>query len=170
MGIDDVRAGRALYHDLTCASLARAGLDVPEFAPAEAGQIAARQAAAFDLTVFEHFVTDFYGHAGDMAACVAAVETLDAFLGGVVAGVGARAGAGDTDDASSGVTVLLTSDHGNIEDNRTAMHTDNPVPVLAFGPRSGPFAGVREITDIAPAVAAAIGVPFFAPPGATGGG
>ena len=33
-----------------------------------------------------------------------------------------------------GWLLALTSDHGNIEDARTRLHTTNPVPVIVLGP------------------------------------
>lgn len=147
--IDDVRAGRALYHDITCFTLRAAGEDVAPLEPAAAGGRAARLAAAGGLTVFEYFLTDMVGHSGDMGGAVEVIETLDAFLGGALEAA-----------APAAVTVLLTSDHGNIEDTRTLGHTANPVPVLAVGPGADRFAGVRDITGVAPAAAELVGVPF----------
>ena len=50
-------------------------------------------------------------------------------------------------------TVLLTSDHGNVEDLSTRNHTLNAVPTLAWGRARG-HAGrrVRTLADIAPAI------------------
>ena len=59
--------------------------------------------------------------------------------------------------AGEGVTVLVTSDHGNIEDSTTRLHTLNPVPLLAVGPAARRFRGVRDITGVTPAILAALG-------------
>jgi bisphosphoglycerate-independent phosphoglycerate mutase (AlkP superfamily) len=64
------------------------------------------------------------------------------------------------DDLLSGVlaardpatTVLVVSDHGNLEDGRTPAHTTNPVPALAIGPGRRAFQEVRVLMDVAPAV------------------
>ena len=48
-------------------------------------------------------------------------------------------------------TVVVTSDHGNIEDLSTRSHTLNPIATLAFGPgRHYVASRVRCLTDIAP--------------------
>jgi bisphosphoglycerate-independent phosphoglycerate mutase (AlkP superfamily) len=50
-------------------------------------------------------------------------------------------------------TVLLTSDHGNVEDLSTRNHTLNPVPTLAWGPaRERVARRVRTLADITPAI------------------
>jgi bisphosphoglycerate-independent phosphoglycerate mutase (AlkP superfamily) len=51
---------------------------------------------------------------------------------------------------------LITSDHGNIEDDRTTGHTTNPVPTLAIGPGREAFRSVTAITDVAHSVLAVV--------------
>ena len=48
------------------------------------------------------------------------------------------------------LTVLLTSDHGNLEDATSTSHTANPVPLLAVGPESAAFAGLDRLDQVAP--------------------
>ena len=60
------------------------------------------------------------------------LETYDVFLGGVLAG---------TDLEKQ--TILIISDHGNIEDLSVRTHTYNPVPFMAIG------SGHRNYTDSA---------------------
>jgi phosphopentomutase len=54
-------------------------------------------------------------------------------------------------------TILITSDHGNIEDDTTQSHTRNPVPLLVIGPDAPRFAAVTRIDEVAPAILAALG-------------
>src|SRR4051812_13010617 len=61
-----------------------AGDLLPDIAPAEAGRRLARIAARADVTLFAHYDTDYAGHRGAMSGAVAALERVDAFLGGVV--------------------------------------------------------------------------------------
>jgi phosphopentomutase len=51
-------------------------------------------------------------------------------------------------------TVVLCSDHGNLEDNRSKAHTTNPVPLLVVGPavRDSSWNSVRAITDVPEAI------------------
>jgi hypothetical protein len=140
--LDDVAAGRALHHEFTNESLIAFGCDVPRLTPEEAGLRLARLAAAHDFTAFEYFLTDAAGHARDGAAVRRHVARLDAFLDAVLDA---------TDLATS--TVVLTSDHGNVEDLTTGSHTTNPVAMMAWGHGSDAVAaGVRSLVDVAPAV------------------
>ncbi|NJM98905.1 MAG: hypothetical protein HC800_18680 [Phormidesmis sp. RL_2_1] len=48
------------------------------------------------------------------------------------------------------VTLLVTSDHGNVEDLSTKRHTLNRVPLLAIGPHAAEFASVKDLSGITP--------------------
>ena len=53
----------------------------------------------------------------------------------------------------SETTVVLTSDHGNVEDLSIRNHTRNPVPTLAWGARRREVqARVRTLANITPAI------------------
>ncbi len=120
--------------------------DLPEPTPAEAGRNLAAIAARHDLTLFAHYTTDLAGHRGGLAAGVAAIERVDAFLGGVVEALPPDA------------LLVMASDHGNLEDTR-AQHTRNPALGLVAGPGHDVFAErLRSITDIAPALLERLGV------------
>jgi 2,3-bisphosphoglycerate-independent phosphoglycerate mutase len=139
-GLDDLRAGRAVYQDLTNARLREGGVAVPLITPEEAGRRLAVLSAGYGFTLFEFFQTDLAGH-GRVPDRLGVVERLDRFLG-------AALGAADLRDT----LVLLTSDHGNLEDTRTDAHTLNPVPAVLVGAeRDRVAAGLRALTDVAPA-------------------
>ena len=54
---------------------------------------------------------------------------------------------------AAGITVLMTSDHGNIEEMNERGHTRNPVPFIAYGPREEDFrAHVKSLVDVTPAI------------------
>ncbi len=53
--------------------------------------------------------------------------------------------------------VVVSSDHGNLEDTRGG-HTTHPVPVLALGAGRHAFAAARSITDVAPLMLAALSI------------
>jgi phosphopentomutase len=46
-------------------------------------------------------------------------------------------------------TLLLTSDHGNVESIAAPTHTRNPVPLLVVGPAAPVFEGIGSIMDLA---------------------
>lgn len=98
--------------------------DLPRPTPAEAGRTLARIAAPGGLTMYAHYATDTAGHTSDVAAGVAALERVDAFLGGLLEALPAAH------------RVLIVSDHGNIEDARSG-HTRNPALGLVVGAEGG---------------------------------
>jgi len=142
--LEDLRAGQAVFHDLTNRRLRQWGYDLPEITPGEAGRRLAAIAAANDLTFFEFFLTDLAAHGRIPLSADEAVAMVDDLITGIL----------ERRDAA--LTLLITSDHGNIEDDRTRLHTTNPVPVLVIGPARSAFSAVRAITDVAPAVTAAV--------------
>jgi bisphosphoglycerate-independent phosphoglycerate mutase (AlkP superfamily) len=93
----------------------------------------------YDFTVFEYFQTDTVGHSRDMDAAVKIYETLDRFLEGILLEL-------DVEKDS----VIVVSDHGNIEDISIGTHTVNPVPTILLGKSAVKHASiVGSITDIA---------------------
>jgi len=141
--LDDLISGRAVFHDLTNGRLRQWGHDLPEVTPRESGRQLAKIGAVEDLTFFEFFLTDLAAHGRIPLTPDAVVAMVDELLGGIL-------------ERSDGLTVLVTSDHGNLEDDRTTAHTTNPVPTLAIGPGREAFRSVRAITDLAAAVLAVV--------------
>lgn len=137
--LDDLLEGRAVFHDLTNRRLRQWGHDLPEVTPRESGRRLAAITAEADLTFFEFFLTDLAAHGRLPLTADDVVGMIDELLAGVL-------------DRADDLTLLVTSDHGNLEDDRTTGHTTNPVPTLAIGPAREAFRSVRAITDIAAAV------------------
>lgn len=140
--LDDLRAGAAVFHDLTNQRPRAWGHDVPVVTPVQSGRHLARIAAGHALTVFEFFLTDLAAHRRVPLDAVEVVEMLDALLGGALEET-------DLDDS----LVVMASDHGNLEDRRQSGHTRNPVPALLVGAgRETVGARLHAITDITPAL------------------
>jgi hypothetical protein len=134
----DLARGEALTADLSGARARAHGAAAPHRTPEDAAAVLLAIGAGHDLTLFEFFETDEAGHAQDMDAALAALDRLDRFLRAVVAGLPA------------GASLVVASDHGNIEDLSTRNHTLAPVPVLGFGPAAARLDAVRDLTGIAP--------------------
>lgn len=147
----DLYAGRALAADFTGEGW-RDRLHLPEtplLTPDEAGRRMAELASQTDFAFFEYWLSDYAGHHQDMAAALGLLDTLDAVLGGLLAA---------WDDATG--LILVTSDHGNMEDLSVRGHTLNPVPALVIGApelRRRFIAGLNDLTDVAPAIERLIG-------------
>jgi 2,3-bisphosphoglycerate-independent phosphoglycerate mutase len=137
--LQDLVEGRAVLWDITHeVATGHLGFDLPLVAPEEAGARLARLAAHYDLVLYESFLTDLAGHGRVDPAWV--LVRLDAFLGGIL------------DARSPDTTLVVCSDHGNLEDAGTKIHTTNPVPLLAVGPAAWRFRHATAITDVAPAI------------------
>lgn len=147
--LDDVAAGRSIYQDFTNAELIARGFTVPPLDAAAAGRVLARAAlAGGGFTLYEYFLSDKAGHTGDAAAIAAELVKLDGFVGAALAGLRPELDGGQA-------LVLLTSDHGNLEDATTRRHTTNPVPLLAWGARARDLAaGVTRLDQVTPAIVA----------------
>ena len=141
--LSDYRAGNAVSVDLTGEYLQRLEPALPLLTPFESGQRLANLATQAAFTFFDFWPTDATGHRGSFDEAVALVEKLDAFLNGVVTGLG-------------GVTLLVTSDHGNLEDKTTRSHTVAPVPLLVVGPGAERFGGADSLLHVAPLICKAL--------------
>jgi len=140
-------------------------IEAPLVTPAQAGNNLARLAHDHDLVFYESFLPDLAGHGrltndqrpttndqssetNVLSSFVIrpwSVETqihhamalLDGLLGGALAALRPQD------------TLLLTSDHGNVESMAAPTHTRNPVPLLLVGPAARAFGAVQSIMELA---------------------
>ncbi|MGI6319131.1 MAG: metalloenzyme [Dethiobacteria bacterium] len=119
---DDLNNGDAVNMDITNHFLRERGYDVPLVSPQEAGKRLVKISRGYDLTLYEYFASDIAGHTADFAKAAEVVNKLDTFLGSVAESI----------DPEKEL-VLVTSDHGNLENMNVKIHTNNPVPALAVG-------------------------------------
>ena len=146
-GLPELARGEAVASSITNERWReRLGEELAEVDAAEAGRRLARIAAGAGVTLFAHYDTDYAGHRGGMDGAVAALERVDAFLGGLVEALPADA------------LLVVGSDHGNVEEVGGG-HTLNPVPVLLVGAgREEVAAEVRDIAGVVPAIARTLGL------------
>ncbi len=139
----ELRRGDALSPDFIRARWPELGH--PEIDPVtalEAGKHLARISSQFDFTLFEYWLTDHAGHSQKMAFAVEVLERFDEFLSGLLQSINL--------DASS---VMIVSDHGNIEDLSTKSHTRNRVLCIIAGKRRRWLARrLRNLTDVTPSI------------------
>jgi len=140
--VADNKAGRAVFHDFTNRTLIERGEDVTPRTPDEAASVLARIAGENRFTLYEYFITDKVGHAQDMEAAKVVLKGL----AGVIRGVLGRVDLNRT-------SVILTSDHGNIEDLSSRNHTLNQVPTIVWGANKERIADrINTLADITPAI------------------
>lgn len=145
--LDALRAHRAVAADLTAGTWREAlHLDVPPRSPTDAAEHLFATHRNHVLTLFEYFQTDKVGHGrGDLTPDVL-MDRLNQFLGRLL----------DLLDPTQD-TLLVTSDHGNVEDTSHTQHTRNPVPLLVHGWAAPYFADAQDLTDVTPGIVAALG-------------
>jgi hypothetical protein len=137
--MDDLRAGRAVSHDLTNEFLRSMGLEVPIRTPLESAKILADICQRNDFVLFEFILTDMIGHSQEMLQAEEIIRRLDTLLSTVLSQI----------DLTE-TTVVLTSDHGNFEDLSVKTHTKNLVPTCVWGAGQKVFVErVKRIEDIA---------------------
>jgi hypothetical protein len=143
---DDYYAGRALSADFTGKGWREFMKldDSPLFESEEAGNKLAELASQYDFSFFEYWASDYAGHKQDMDWAIRQLESFDDVLKGLL----------NTWNNDDGL-ILLTSDHGNMEDLSTRKHTAANVPLLLFGDlnkRREFQKDIRDLTGIAPAI------------------
>jgi hypothetical protein len=142
---EDLFARRALSADFSGAGwVSTLGFpDAPVLSPAQAGRLLSQLAGTYDFSLFEYWSTDYAGHKQDMRWAVEQLKAFDTVLRGLLLA------------AAEDLLILITSDHGNMEDLATRRHTSAPVPALIVGPpnaRSAFAHGLADLTGIAPAI------------------
>jgi hypothetical protein len=146
---DDLFAGRALSADFTGEGW-RTMLgykDAPVMDPYQAGQKLGALAKEYDFALFEYWASDYAGHKQQMDEAIRLMESFDGVLGGLVE---------SWDDDG---LILVTSDHGNMEDMSTRRHTDADVPALVIGDQAARdefTRNMKDLTHIAPAIRKAV--------------
>jgi 2,3-bisphosphoglycerate-independent phosphoglycerate mutase len=140
-GREELLQGKAAMHDITRWTMHTRGYDGPLIEPEEAAEHLLNVANENDFTLFEYFMTDRAGHSGDPEQIFQCLETLERFLP-LAAEFGTK----------ENQLFLLCSDHGNIEDRTTKMHTKNPVPLIAIGTGASTFHTLKNLTGVTPAI------------------
>jgi hypothetical protein len=118
--------------------------DSPVYSPYAAGVKMVELSRRYDFAFFSHWMTDVLGHRGTVEDGVRVLELFD----------GVMAGALDTWNDDEGL-IVITSDHGNLEDVSHTKHTENDVPTVIIGYGKETFAqGLSTLADIVPRMGA----------------
>ena len=138
--LEDLAEGNALAADITGARLSLAGFPVEPVTEETAARALASLAAGYRFTLFEYFLTDKAGHSRSFEKAEEVLRSLDRFLEALL------------QREPTHTTIVVTSDHGNLEDLSTRSHTRNPVPLIAVGHGAAAFQATESLTDVTPAI------------------
>ena len=140
--LPDLVGRQAVFHDFSNQRLIEQNFDLPVFSPVEAGEILANLTAKNRFTLYEYFITDKIGHAQNFDQAKIYLPPLAEFLRETLRRVDLEK-----------TTVILTSDHGNIEDLSVRTHTLNDVPTVIWGRRGKKVAAkIVDLSDITPTI------------------
>lgn len=137
----DLAVGNALAADITGAGWRRFDPDVAVISEADAARRLAALARRHRFTLFEYYLTDKAGHRQSAEFALQVLHALDRFFSALL-----------EDFDSQEALLLITSDHGNLEDLSTKTHTYHPVPLVAYGRGAHHFAHARSLLDVVPAM------------------
>ncbi len=144
--LDALRANRAVAADLTAEAWRDTlHLDVSPRTVTDAAEHLFATHRDHAITLFEYFQTDKVGHGRSDLPPPLLLDRLNSFLGRLL----------DLLDPTQD-TLLVTSDHGNVEDTSHTQHTRNPVPLFVYGWAAPYFAEARDLTDVTPGIVAAL--------------
>ncbi|MEZ4667483.1 MAG: hypothetical protein R3E39_06135 [Anaerolineae bacterium] len=149
-GMDELINKKALTPEWTGESWRRyLKLDTtPVYTPQEAGKLMVEISRNYDFAFHSHWMTDMVGHRGPLERGVELLELFDGVMAGVL----------NTWDDDEGL-VIITSDHGNMEDIGSRNHTENDIPTVIIGKESLNFArDFNNLTDYVPRMAKFLGI------------
>lgn len=115
---------------------------LPHFTPEKAAEILFKASRGFDFLLYEYFQTDVFAHRSSFDERVALIGNLNRFIGTLISLLDKERD-----------TLLVTSDHGNLEDSTTLAHTRNSVPLVAWGNRGHELRqGIESLIDVTPTI------------------
>ncbi|MGM0546701.1 MAG: alkaline phosphatase family protein [Bacteroidota bacterium] len=137
----EVNNGTALTAELTQqAWREQLNIDVPEITPEQAADRLLEQSENYDLLLHEYYLTDKAGHSQKLDKAAAFLNTYDRFLWHLII------------NKANETTIVLSSDHGNVEDLSIKTHTLNYVPLFVYGPGANYFSEAKSIMDVTPGI------------------
>lgn len=139
--LEDIKAERAITAEIKQDYWkTKLDLDIPEITEENAANRLIKAANKYDLVLFEYYLTDKAGHSRSIKNANEALIKYDNFLKALILG------------KSENHTIILTSDHGNVEDLSIKTHTRNPVPLCVFGKKASYFKNVKSIIEVKDAI------------------
>ncbi|TGK07367.1 metalloenzyme [Leptospira semungkisensis] len=156
-GMDDLREGKGLYMDISRDFLRKFGrefidkddpvLEIQD--PYKTGKdIVPAVKGDHTLCIYEYFITDKVGHKMNWRGAQKCILDLEEFLLGVI----------DAMDPEED-QLIITSDHGNLEDLTVDVHTLNPVPTILYGKYTDQMKNsIKALKDIPHAIYDCLGI------------
>jgi 2,3-bisphosphoglycerate-independent phosphoglycerate mutase len=137
--VTDVRRGKALTAEITNERwIKKLGYSLPIIPPETAARRLLRIASQNAFTLYEYFLTDHIGHGRYEDEFKQIMNNLDRFLYKIF----------EIMDYKN-ITLIICSDHGNLEDTSVKTHTLNPALMITAGRNAEKiFHRVKDLTQI----------------------
>jgi len=130
LDVNDMIAGKGLSSDITNRRWnTKMKYDIPTITPEEAAEKLLNLSSKNHFTLFEYFFTDHLGHGRNKNEFDILLNDLDKFLYKIIS------------ELNSDSTLLICSDHGNLENIEIKGHTTNPTLTISAGN------GARELKN-----------------------
>jgi 2,3-bisphosphoglycerate-independent phosphoglycerate mutase len=136
-GLAEIRKGESITAEIIQdAWREKLNLDVKQIYPEEAAERLVSRLDHFDLLMFEYYLTDKAGHSMSREMSDTILQTLDRFISHILK------------IKNRNDHLVISSDHGNIEDLSVKTHTRNPVPLIVQGDNITQIKKAQSIMDV----------------------
>lgn len=138
--VDHILEKKAIYMDITHHIMHEYYPELkerfPVADPKEKGKDLVEISKNYELIIFEYFLSDKAGHSQSFEAAKFIIEKLEKFIEGICTSL-------DLDD-----TLIVISDHGNLEDLSVKTHTNHLVPLIVYGKLKKEFHNLTYLHEI----------------------
>lgn len=114
----------------------RLEIDIPKITAANAAERLLNVVPNYDLVLYEYYLTDKAGHTKELENAQRVLKTLDEFLLHIIR------------NKRSEDILVITSDHGNLEDLSVKTHTRNEVPLFVLGEGAEAFGEIDSLIGV----------------------
>lgn len=133
----DIKDGKAITAEIVQnAWREKLNIDIPKINEKDAANRMITMSKENDFLLYEYYLTDKAGHNQSKEDAEVVLSRLNLFLVEIMK------------QMSSNDLLILSSDHGNLEDLNTKTHTRNPVPLFAYGENAIKFKGASSLVDV----------------------
>lgn len=143
--VTDLNNGNALTAEITNQRWnSRLGYQLPEISPETAAERLINIALQNNFTLYEYYLSDHLGHLRLAGEFDKLFGELDLFLSEIFAIV---------KSLKNEITLIICSDHGNLEDLSIKTHTLNPALTIIAGYNAKKLSGsIKDISMITPSI------------------
>lgn len=142
---DKLKIGKAVFMDITNEILIKRGYKIKKISPKKASANLLNIVKEYDFVLYEYFLTDYFGHGkGSIKDVKKILKNINNFIKHFVLNM------------NSNTTLIITSDHGNIENIKVKPHTENPVPLIVISKKKKIidflYNNIESIVDVTPQI------------------